>query len=139
MENKKYSGSCLCGEVAYQFTGPVKVFQYCHCTRCQKFTGSAHASNIIIDPDNFEWTRGEEFVSRYEIPDAKYFATCFCKNCGSNLPWKTKAGTALIVPAGTLDEDPEVRPKHNIYYSDRAPWYIDVDSLVKYDELPVKK
>ena len=139
MAEEKIKGSCLCGDVAYQFTGPTKVFQYCHCTRCQKITGSAHASNIIIDPDNFEWLTGEKQVGRFELPDAKYFSSSFCKKCGSSLPWLTQSGTAMIVPAGTLDDDPKARPKHNIFYADKACWYDDVNSLVKYDALPIKK
>lgn len=139
MEGKKIKGSCLCGDVTYQFTGSTKVFQYCHCNRCQKITGSAHASNIIIDPANFEWLTGEDLVGRFELPDAKYFASSFCKKCGSSLPWVTQGGTAQIVPAGTLDDDPQVKPIHNIYYTDKACWYEDVNSLVKYDELPTKK
>ena len=138
MAKEKIKGSCLCGDVTYQFFGPVKVFQYCHCSRCQKITGSAHASNIIIDPDKFEWTTGKEQVGRFELPEAKYFSSSFCKTCGSSLPWLTQSGTAMIVPAGTLDDDPEARPKHNIFYADKACWYSDVNSLVKYDELPVK-
>ena len=139
MQNEKISGSCLCGDVAYQFAGPVKVFQYCHCTRCQKITGTAHASNIIIDPANFKWTKGENNVGRYELAEAKYFASSFCKTCGSTLPWITQSKTAMIVPAGTLDGDPKVKPMHNIYYADKACWYENVDNLVKYDELPTKK
>jgi len=137
-DSKELSGSCLCGEITYKFTGHIKVFQYCHCSRCQKFTGSAHASNIIIDPDNFKWLSGEDLVGRYEIPDAKHFATSFCKKCGSSLPWLTKSAKAMIVPAGTLNDDPESKPIHNIFYADKAAWYENVDDLVKYDELPIK-
>ena len=139
MQDKKFKGSCLCGEVKYQFSGPTKVFQYCHCTRCQKITGSAHASNIIIGPAQFEWLSGEKSVGRFELPEAKYFSSSFCKICGSSLPWLTQSGTAMIIPAGTLDDDPEARPKHNIFYADKACWYDDVNSLVKYDALPIKK
>lgn len=138
MTDKKITGSCLCGEVAYQYTGPVKVFQYCHCSRCRKFTGAAHAANIIIDPAQFQWTSGEASVGRYELPDAKHFATAFCKKCGSSLPWLSKSGKAMVIPAGTLDDDPGERPRHNIFMAYRAPWYTDADSLPKYDELPVK-
>lgn len=139
MQDTKIKGSCLCGEVSYEFTGPAKVFQYCHCTRCQKITGSAHASNIIIDPESFEWLTGEDKIGRYELPNAKYFASSFCKKCGSSLPWETQNGIAQIVPAGTLDDDPQDRPTYNIYYSDKACWYEDVNGLVKYDELPTRK
>jgi len=134
----KVTGSCLCGDITYQFIGPVKVFQYCHCTRCQKFTGSAHASNIIIDPIQFEWLNGEDSVGRFEIPETKHFATSFCKKCGSSLPWETKSGKAVVIPAGTLDDDPKVKTIHNIYFANKACWYEEPDSLLKYDELPIK-
>lgn len=138
MESKVTTGSCLCGEVSYRYTGDAKVFQYCHCSRCRKFTGSAHAANIIVDPDNFQWITGEYFVSRFELPEAKHFATCFCKKCGSSLPWKTKTDKAVVIPAGTLDTDPETKPVHNIYYENKAPWYVAADKLIKYDKLPTK-
>ena len=131
MENGKVSGSCLCGAVSYQFSGPIKVFQYCHCSRCRKFTGTAHASNIIIDPDQFQWLSGEQYVGRFELPEAKHFATSFCKRCGSSLPWTAKSGKAVIVPAGTLDDDPQTKPGQNVYFADKAPWYEEVDCLKK--------
>ena len=138
MTEDTITGSCLCGEVSYEFVGPIKVFQYCHCSRCQKITGSAHASNIIIAPSHFKWIRGENNVGRFELAEARHFASSFCKTCGSSLPWLTQTGKAFIVPAGTLDVDPTAKPQHNIYYSDKAPWYVNADDLVKYDELPVK-
>jgi len=138
MQNSKVSGSCLCGAVAYQFSGPVKVFQYCHCSRCRKFTGAAHAANIIIDPAQFQWLSGEASVGSFELPEAKHFATSFCKTCGSSLPWLTKSGAAVVVPAGTLDVDPQVKPSQNIFYENKATWYEKVDDLKTYRELPGK-
>jgi len=79
MENTSISGSSLCSEVHYQLVGPIRVFQYCHCSRCQKFTGSAHASNIAVDPLNIKWLSGENSVGRFELAEAKHFATSFCK------------------------------------------------------------
>ena len=137
--NKLTRGSCLCQAVTYQFRGPEFVFQYCHCSRCRKFTGSAHASNIIIDPKQFEWIDGEEMIGRFDHPDAKHFATCFCKRCGSSLPWHSQGGTAVIIPAGTLDEDPQIKPTQNIFWKDRAPWREEVAALAQYDELQPRK
>ncbi len=136
--SKKTKGSCLCGSVTYQFSSPEMVFQYCHCSRCRKFTGSAYAANIIVDPKQFEWLSGETSVGRFELPDARHFATCFCKQCGSSLPWLSKSGRAVVIPAGTLDEDPGIRPTQNIFYEDRAPWRATVEDLVSYDQLPTK-
>ena len=136
MQNKAVKGSCLCGTVSYEYHGPVKVFQYCHCSRCRKFTGSAHAANIIIEPANFRWLTGENNLGRFLVPEAKHFATTFCKTCGSSLPWLNQSGSAVIIPAGTLDEDPSINPRHSIFYASRAPWYKHVSELPQYDELP---
>ncbi len=77
-------------------------------------------------------------VGRYEHPEAKHYATCFCKRCGSSLPWLAKSGRSVVIPAGTLDDDPGIRPTQNIYWQDRAPWREEVGDLVHYDELPTK-
>ncbi|MES9990810.1 MAG: GFA family protein [Candidatus Thiodiazotropha sp.] len=71
--------------------------------------------------------------------ETKHFAACFCKKCGSSLPWLAQSGRAVIVPAGTLDEDPQIRPMQNIYCASRAVWYQAPAELPSYDELPVKK
>lgn len=131
-------GSCLCNAVTYEIKPPFKVFQYCHCSRCRKFTGSAHAANIFVPPGQFKWLTGEAHVQRYEIPESKYFATCFCKNCGSSLPWAVKGGNNIVVPAGTLDEDPGLRPQHNIFWADKACWYESAGNLKQFNQLPVK-
>lgn len=132
-------GSCLCGTVHYEVEPPLRMFQYCHCSRCRKFTGSAHASNIFVHPDQFKWTRGEEAVGRFEVADAKYFATCFCKTCGSSLPWQAQGVPNMVIPAGTLDDDPEIRPKHNVFWQSKACWYTDPTTLPQHNELPPKK
>jgi len=37
-----------------------------------------------------------------------------------------------------LNQTPKIKPMHNIYYADKAEWYVDVCELIKYDALPVK-
>lgn len=132
-------GSCLCGGVVYEIDPPFTLFQYCHCSRCRKFSGSAHAANIYVPPERFRWLAGEELVGRYEVPEAKYFATGFCRKCGSCLPWQAKGARNIIVPAGTLDEAPPVQPAQNIFWDSRAPWYVVPDALPRYAELPPRK
>ena len=136
MSEKKVSGSCLCREVRFEITGNMGVFQYCHCSRCRKFTGSAHAANLFVSPDDFRWLSGEDKVGRYDPENTRYFATCFCKKCGSSLPWLSKSGQVVIVPAGTLDEDPEIRPTQNIFYGSRPDWYTHASSLPEHEEMP---
>lgn len=133
------AGSCLCGAVKYEISGNLGIFQYCHCSRCRKVTGSAHAANIFVKPEQFRWTQGEDMLARYEPAETKHFATSFCTRCGSSMPWLAKTGKAVVVPAGTLDDDPQIRPMQNIFCGSDASWYVEASGLVKFDELPLKK
>ena len=139
MSEEKVGGSCFCAKVSYEISGNMGVFQYCHCSRCQKVTGSAHASNLFVAPEDFKWLGGEDHVGRYDPPETKYFATSFCKQCGSLLPWLSKSGRVFIIPAGTLDGDPGVRPTQNIFCGSRSDWYADASSLPENDEMPPRK
>lgn len=139
MSDKPVTGSCLCGNVTYEISGNLGIFQYCHCSRCRKFTGSAFAANLMVAPRDFRWLKGEELVGTFALPEAKHFATAFCKQCGSSLPWRAQTGKALIVPAGTLDQEPEIRPIQNIFCASRADWYVEPVTLPNHDELPPRK
>jgi hypothetical protein len=50
-----------------------------------------------------------------------------------------QSGGAVIIPAGTLDEDPQIKPSQNIYWKDRAPWRKAVEELPQHDELQPRK
>lgn len=132
------TGSCLCGTVRYAVRGEILNFQYCHCSRCRKFTGSAHAANMFARPDDLEWLAGEDSVGGYELKTEPGFLTAFCRNCGSSLPNLSSTGKFWVIPAGTLDDDPVARPKRNIFWDSRAPWFCDTGSLPRHAELPEK-
>lgn len=139
MAEKSVKGSCLCGEVRYQVTGELMIFQYCHCSRCRKFTGSAHASNIFVQPQQFKWLSGEDNVVSYYLPESKYFGTAFCRTCGSSLPWLPKQGKVMVITAGTLDAAPDKLPMQNIFWHERPDWLPESHELPKFDKLPPKK
>lgn len=131
-------GSCLCGKVSYEITGNLGIFQYCHCSRCRKFTGSAHAANLFVKDEQFRWLTGEPLVGTYDPPDTKYFATAFCKQCGSSLPWRSKGGKTIIIPAGTLESHPGIEPTQNIFYGSRADWFRATGELPQHETMPKK-
>jgi len=117
-------GSCLCGAVTFEVSGPFEAFHWCHCSRCRKDTGSAHASNLFARPDAIRWLSGADSVKRFDLPQAARFATAFCTGCGSTMPYVNRSGTQLIVPAGSLDGDLDRAPQDNIHWDSRAAWYV---------------
>ncbi|MFW1677287.1 GFA family protein [Pontibacter sp. JAM-7] len=130
------TGSCLCGQVSFTIQPPYLVFQNCFCSRCRKSSGSAHCSGIIMPPGQFKWLTGEAQVGRYEIPEAEHYATGFCQRCGSNMPWLTQCGSAMVVPAGSLDSSPQALPEQNIFWDNHADWYRLPDTLKTFVAAP---
>lgn len=121
MTESNIRGSCLCGAVAYEVAPPFKMMIHCHCSRCRKGTGTGHATNIIVDPGQLRWLSGEEAIRRYELPTAKTFGKWFCGLCGSPVPRHSRSGK-MVIPAGSLDTVPPIKPTDHIFWESRAPW-----------------
>lgn len=114
-------GSCLCGAVRYTARGESKRFYHCHCSRCRKVTGTGHASNLFV-AGTLTWDEGAEQVKKFRLPGAKGFGNSFCGVCGSRVPaFNEKFGTVFI-PAGSLDEEPEIGPQARIFTGSRSRW-----------------
>ena len=92
-------GECLCDGIEYELTDP-EGFGICHCSRCQRWTGSSLAA-VLVDPDNFRITKGEDLVSRYESELAPRH---FCSNCGASV--YDDLGGKYFVAAGLMRELP---------------------------------
>jgi len=134
--DQKITGGCLCGSVRYTVEGPFDRFHFCYCSRCRKGTGSAHASNIFTTPDRITWLSGEDKTGRFELPDAERFFKTFCTICGSPVPGVSKNGQTLLIPAGSLEQDPGIRPQSGIFWKDRAAWYDEGLSCRRFDGYP---
>jgi len=122
-------GSCLCGSVTFEVALPFDRFVYCHCSRCRKATGTAHAASAAVATGSFRWLSGEDYVSRFDLPMARSFATSFCRRCGSPLPHATRSGREVIIPAGALDDHPGSTPDRHVHWGSRAPWYVHGQGL----------
>lgn len=131
-------GACLCGRVQYQVNGPLEMFHICHCTQCRRSTGSAHASNIFTSKDNIEWLAGEDLVKRFDPDEPGVISKAFCTHCGSLVPYVSAKSGKLIVPAGGLSEEPNIKPQDNIFWKDRASWYDAVPGAPRFDGFPKK-
>jgi len=133
MTSQAIPGSCLCGAVRFEVTPPFAAFRYCHCSRCQKATGAAHAANAFLPVAQFKWLAGESLAKRFNLPGAKRFAVAFCTECGTRVPHKT--GENMLIPAGLLDGDPGARPENSIFWNYKAAWYVPPQDMPKFDEL----
>ena len=115
-------GSCLCAAVRFEIDqSGILLFNFCHCSRCQKRSGSAHTAQLQVAADRFRWIQGTDNRSLYDYSPG--VRGSFCSTCGCRLPAFTNQDTLVAVPAGLLDGDPEVRPEINIHCDSAAAWH----------------
>lgn len=132
--NQNITGSCLCGSVRFALRPPFSAFRYCHCTRCRKASGSAHAANLLVPESGFEWLHGEASVKRFDMPGTERFSVWFCPTCGSRAPHRIRTRDDILIPAGLLDADPEMLPQNNIFWDSRASWYVEPQQMPRFSE-----
>ena len=133
----KVRGSCLCGGVAYEIAGQVAgPIVSCHCARCRRARAAAHASNLFVDLASFRWLRGEDQLASYKVPEAERFTQWFCRTCGGKVPGVNVPRQRVVVPAGSLDDDPGAREELHIFVGSKAPWFEIADGLPQHQEYP---
>jgi hypothetical protein len=128
------TGGCLCGGVRFEVTAPPVSAVYCHCTRCQRRTGTAAAASARLAPGSLRITRGEELVRSYQPADG--FAKDFCAQCGSAL-WARNPDDPdqVAVRLGAFDADPGIRPSARQFVAYAAPWEpLPDDGLPRFPE-----
>jgi hypothetical protein len=129
----RVQGSCLCGAAAYEIEGAPLAMRHCHCSRCRKARSAAFATNVFWRAGALRWLRGADVVRSHKVPDARFFTNCFCGICGSELPRVDPGRDLAVVPAGSLDHDPGLRPQMHIFVGSKAPWYEIHDSLPRHE------
>ena len=125
----------MCGGVRWELTAPPVSAGYCHCTRCQRRSGSAASASAAIEPGSHTITAGEELVKAYDPGDGGYLKV-FCSNCGSAL-WAQHPENSerRSIRLGSFDEDPGIRPSAHQFVAYAAPWEpIPDDGLPRYPE-----
>jgi hypothetical protein len=133
LDQVSHTGGCGCGAVRYEIAGPLGVASYCHCTRCQRRTGTAASANVRVEADGFRVTSGEELVREWTPPDGA--PKCFCGACGSALWSRSPDGSSFGVRLGSFDRDPGVRPGYRQFVAYAAPWEpIPDDGLERHPE-----
>jgi hypothetical protein len=128
------TGRCLCGQVRFEISEPFVSAVYCHCTRCQRRSGTAAAASARVVPGALHILAGADLVRCYEPEDG--FAKCFCSTCGSAL-WSQNPSRpgSQAVRLGTIDGDPGIRPDARQFVAYAAVWEpLPDDGLPQYPE-----
>ena len=115
------AGSCLCGEVSYQYSGSLRQFIMCHCNQCKRASGTAFTSNVIANSEGIKW-EGKDLIREFESSPGKFRG--FCQLCGSSMySRRTNLPTQVRLRVGTMSSFPyNLKPIAHIFCSDIASW-----------------
>ena len=134
MNDFKLTGGCGCGAVRFEVTEPLASARYCHCTRCQRRTGTAASASAAVVPGSFHIVQGEDKVKAWR-PEGGH-EKWFCGECGSALFTRAPDDPERVgVRLGAIDGDPGVRPSVRQFVAYAAVWEpIPDDGLPRYPE-----
>lgn len=122
MSTPTLSGGCLCGAVRFELTALPYSAGYCHCTRCQRRTGTASSAQARVDGGALSVFRGEERLRGWRHPDGG-FEKLFCECCGAHLFSRNPDDhLQMSVRMGAFDGDPGIRPSWRAFVAYAAPW-----------------
>jgi hypothetical protein len=129
------TGGCLCGAIRFSLSEPARYAGYCHCTRCQRRTGTAASAQARIDGITLELLSGEEQLRAWRDPHGG-FEKCFCGRCGAQLFSRNPDDPSqMSVRMAAFDADPGVRPEWRAFVAYAASWEpIPDDGLPRYPE-----
>ena len=131
------TGGCQCGTVRYQITAAPLAVYVCHCTECQRQSGSAFALSLAVARDALAVVDGAPAVWRRELEDGRVIDCLFCGDCGVRLFHNPERNPrASIVKPGTLDDTTWLKPVGHIWTKSAQSWVPIPNDTVNYEAQP---
>ena len=127
----KVTGSCHCGQVAYEAEIDPAEVSLCNCTDCQKLTGSVYRVNIRASREKFRMISGRLSTYIKTAESGNRRAHSFCPDCGTPV-YACAPGdnpTAFSLRVGCLDQRAQLPPQRQIWCDSALPWSRDVGGI----------
>jgi hypothetical protein len=127
-------GSCLCGAVRFEVSGPFPMLYQCHCSLCRKQGGSVSNTGLIVAAEKFRWLAGEDDIGKWQRSTG--FRSHFCRKCGSTVPNPLRDTGYVWVPSGLLDDDAPLRIGAQLFLGSRQSWDRSTEGGMQYETAP---
>jgi hypothetical protein len=116
-------GRCACGAVTYSMKSRPIVTHCCHCSECQRLTGSAFVLNAIIETDRVAFD-GPVAEVTLPTPSGNGQVVTRCMECGVAVfsSYLARQGKLRNIRVGTLDQPDKCPPDVHIFTSSKLPW-----------------
>ena len=132
-----YEGGCLCSAVRYRITEAPLNCYVCHCTDCQRRTGSAFAISLFVQRSAIVLTQRTTTPYSAHLADGRSKHGQSCAQCATRL-WgePAKAPHLAVVQTGTLDNAGQFRPIAHIWTRSAQRWILIPPDAPVYEQQP---
>lgn len=114
------TGGCRCGAVRYECTADFIAMSFCYCRDCQRLSGSAFGSFVLIPPGSMRLKQGQPRRYAAKTDSGRLMTREFCAECGSPLFAWTE--NIFAVTAASFDESSALQPSIAIWLDSAQPW-----------------
>jgi hypothetical protein len=129
------AGRCGCGAVRYQLRTPPMFVNCCHCTDCQRETGSGFVLNAIIETERIERVAGTPIPIATPTASGRPHDLHRCPTCQVAV-WSDygRRPTVRSVRVGTLETPGALPPMAHIFVRSKLPWLtLPADGAPRFD------
>ncbi|TDX88796.1 hypothetical protein EDE05_101105 [Neorhizobium sp. R1-B] len=125
------TGRCHCGHVTYEAELDPQRVSICHCTDCQKLTGSPFRVTAVVPEGDFKLTGNPPKQYRKTAESGRGRLQYFCPECGSQLFVNGEGEAAKIwgIRWGSIDQRMELKPQRQVWCRSAAPWLSELAEL----------
>jgi hypothetical protein len=121
------TGGCLCGKIRYTISQPVQNIIACHCTNCQKASGSGMSHNTPVPASAVTFTLGQPNIYADTAQSGNKLYRAFCGDCGSPIySQRESTPEMMVIKVGTLDNSDAMKLIMNIWTDSTRPW-VNID------------
>lgn len=131
MRSFPQDGGCLCGDLRYSLGEDPVTLYACHCTDCQRQTGSSFALSMIVRRTALRLVQGQAREFSVKLADGRTKGGFFCNRCVTKLWGDSRIANLAVLDPGTLDDTSWVRPVGHIWTHSAQSWVkFEADVLV---------
>lgn len=119
----KLTGGCMCEAIRYECDpSGIELTTICYCRACQRQSGSAFTSNIVVSAAAFRVTKGELKFYQRTADNGIKVRLGFCATCGARVANFAPESRSWSISVGSLDDPSRFKPMINFYLASAPPW-----------------
>ncbi|HYC53980.1 MAG TPA: GFA family protein [Candidatus Binatia bacterium] len=132
-----YEGGCICGAIRYRLEAEPLALSCCHCTDCQRHSGTAFVLSMPVFKEAVKLLKGSPANYEVHLESGHVRHGAHCGNCATRL-WgqPPRFEQVLVLRSGTLDDPGRFEPVAHIWVRSKQPWVVIPEGVASFETQP---